>query len=99
MTGTTTRSHGSYCETIRSIDRSVNAAGVEANMRLEYGTLDHLSRAQFREEIAIAKACESEQEGYLKAVAASYGMARQYDEDEQHVSSLWTPERPKLVLA
>ena len=35
-------------------------------MRLEYGTLDHLSRTKFLEEVGIAKECERSQPGYLR---------------------------------
>lgn len=33
---------------------------VEAYMRVEYGTLDHLSHADFRREIGIALGCQRE---------------------------------------
>jgi len=62
-----------YRDRIRRIDPSINAAGVEASMRLQYGTLDHLDDGTFRQEVAIARACENESPGYLKRVAESYG--------------------------
>ena len=52
----------------------INAAGVEASMRLRYSTLDHLSRADFRREIELAAECERSDPGYLAAVAASFGL-------------------------
>jgi hypothetical protein len=67
-----------YQATIHDLDPTVNPAGVEASMRLQFGTLDHLSRDDFRREIGIAKACEAEEPGYLEAVAESYGMAADY---------------------
>lgn len=62
---------------IRKLDPSLTpaqAAGVEGSMRLQYGTLCHLSRATFREEIGIALACERDRPGFLKSVADSYGI-------------------------
>lgn len=47
----------------------------EAYMRLEYGTLDHISREQFRTEITIGLACI--REGGTEAaeqLAQSYGL-------------------------
>jgi hypothetical protein len=45
-----------YQATIQSIDPTVNARHVEGFMRLQYGTLDHLSRARFVNEIKMFKA-------------------------------------------
>lgn len=56
-----------------------NPAGVEASMRLQYGTLDHLPREEFRREARLAAACEAQSPGILKGLAASYGMAKDYD--------------------
>ena len=50
------------------------AAGVEGSMRLQYGTLDHLPRSTFRDEILIALSCEGAEPGYLEKVAASYAL-------------------------
>ena len=61
-----------YQRMIHEIDPTVNAAGVEASMRLQYGTLGHLDDRTFREEIQIAKDCEREEPGYLRMVAESY---------------------------
>ena len=68
-----------YQRAIHGMDPTINAAGVEASMRLQFGTLDHLSNAEFRKEIRIARACEKEQPGYLKGVAESYGMAGEFE--------------------
>ena len=54
---------------IHELDPGVNAVGVEAHMRLQYGTLDHLSREAFAEECRIARACEASNPGYLEACA------------------------------
>lgn len=68
-----------YQDTIHELDPTVNPAGVEASMRLQFGTLDHLDRDEFRREIEVAKACESESPGYLRAVAESYGLAEDFE--------------------
>ena len=67
----------SYQKTIRELDPSLTpaqAAGVEGSMRLQSGTLCHLPRATFREEIGIALACEREHPGFMKSIADSYGI-------------------------
>ncbi len=52
-----------------------NPAHVEAWMRLEYGTLDSLSPAQFRREVAIAAACiVTAEPGASDRLAASFGL-------------------------
>lgn len=63
-----------YAKIINAIDPAVNARHVEAHMRVQYSTLDHLPRETFREEIALFKACEREQPGYGEQVAKSFGM-------------------------
>ena len=68
-----------YANTIASIDPDVNPVGVEASMRLQYGTLDHLSRDTFAQEIEIAKGCEAEEPGFMRSTAESYGMADAFD--------------------
>jgi hypothetical protein len=67
-----------YQTTIHELDPTVNPAGVEASMRLQFGTLDHLDREEFKREIEIAKTCEAEAPGYLKSVAECYGMAKAF---------------------
>ena len=52
----------------------INAAGVEGSMRLEYGTLDHLSRQDFVNEIIIAARSEEAEPGYLATCAESHGL-------------------------
>ena len=71
-----------YQQSIHDIDPSLNPAGVEASMRLQYGTLDHLVHETFIEEVQIAKDCETADPGYLKGAAESYGMAEDYQEWE-----------------
>ena len=71
----TMRDRTSYAQrTIASINPCIDAAGVEASMRLQYGTLSHLSRAEFAVEVEIARQCEIEQPGFLRQCASSYGL-------------------------
>ena len=72
----TLRSAGGYQGVIARIDPYIDAAGVEASMRLQYGTLDHLTHAEFVAEIALARQCEIEDPGFLQRVAESYGTRR-----------------------
>ena len=67
-----------YQKIIRELDSTVNPAGVEASMRLQYGTLDHLCNATFKQEIKIAKACEKAEPGFLKGCAESMGFGAEY---------------------
>jgi hypothetical protein len=53
----------------------LDARHIEAFMRLQYGTLDHLDRATFRREIKIALACIAEGgNDDAEALAESYGL-------------------------
>ena len=81
-----------YQKLIHDIDPTVNPAGVEASMRLQFGTLDHLDRQTFREEIILAKECEREQPGYLRRTAASYGMEADYNKWEESAGEPPTPQ-------
>ena len=64
-----------YQRLIREMNPTVNPAGVEASMRLQYGTLSHLSARDFRREIKLAVSCEKAEPGFLKRTAESFGMA------------------------
>jgi hypothetical protein len=64
----------SYAHIINQIDPAVNAAGVEAHMRVQYGTLDHLPRETFAAEILLFKECEKVSPGYGARLAKSYGL-------------------------
>ena len=57
--------------------------GVICNMRLEYGTLDHLPPATFRRDVLLARECEKANPGYLRSVAESYGEDRLFDQWEK----------------
>ena len=63
-----------YQDLIHEIAPNINPAGVEASMRLQFGTLDHLPRSEFVKEAKLAAMCEEEESGYLQSVAESYGM-------------------------
>lgn len=63
-----------YQDTIHQIDPTINPAGVEASMRLQFGTLDHLAFEEFEWEVEVARQCEAEAPGYLAAIAESYGL-------------------------
>jgi hypothetical protein len=81
-TATATPKIGSYYQrVIRELDakRTVNPAGVEASMRVNYGTLNHLCDSHFRREIRLARECEAAEPGYLRRVAESFGMADDFD--------------------
>ena len=68
---------------IHEMDKTVNPAGVEGSMRSQYGTLDHLDRATFAEEIEIAKATEAEYPGHLRRCAENNALAKYYDKWEK----------------
>ena len=74
-----------YARSIREMDESVNAVGVEAFMRLEYGTLDHLQKESFAREIELAKQAEQEEPGALRlfAKAQSDVMLEDFDNFER----------------
>jgi hypothetical protein len=63
-----------YQKLIQTMDPTCNARHVEAFMRSEHGTLDHLPHETFLHEIQIAKACEIEMPGLGEHLAQSYGL-------------------------
>ncbi|MYC32123.1 MAG: hypothetical protein F4X64_02970 [Chloroflexi bacterium] len=67
-----------YAQMIEQMGCKVNPAGVEASMRLQYGTLDHLGAADFRREILIAEQLEAAEPGCLLGIAESYGLGSDY---------------------
>ena len=62
-----------YQQAIYRIDPTVNPAGVEGSMRLQYGTLDHLPHETFVAETALARQCEEASPGFLRGVAEIKG--------------------------
>ena len=89
-----------YQKTIAELDPTINPVGVEACMRLQYGTLDHLSHEEFKDEIAIARGCEKEEPGFLRQTAESYGMEREFDKWEEtrdFIVSIMQPNIQKVA--
>ena len=69
-----------YCQNlIHQLEPTINPAGVEASMRLQFGTLDHLSKADFIAEIEIARVCQEQDPDYLHDVAQSFGLSADFD--------------------
>ena len=94
-----------YCQClINEMDQTVNPAGVEASMRLQYGTLGHLDKAVFAEEIESAKESERFEPGFLKSIADSFGLRADFAKWEDKKADglygpkkLWHPEPAYLV--
>ena len=64
-----------YQTLLRELAPSLNPAGVEASMRLHYGTLNHLPRETFAAEAKLAADLEGQSPGILRKIADSRGMA------------------------
>jgi hypothetical protein len=62
----------SYQKTISELAPDVDAAAVEAFMRLQYGTLDHLSRDDFKQEIRLFRECVKAEPDLIRSLKASY---------------------------
>jgi hypothetical protein len=71
-----------YQKILKEIAPKLNPAGVEASMRLQYGTLSHLPNSIFKSEARLAAACEREEPGFLRKAAISMGFADDYAEWE-----------------
>ena len=71
-----------YQRLIHEIDPAINPAGVEASMRLQYSTLNHLPHEEFVRETKLADAMEREEPGCLCRIAKSYGMGDEFAEWE-----------------
>lgn len=71
-----------YQKLIQEIAPNLNPAGVESLMRLQYGSLSHLSRETFVAECALAAECEKEEPGTLESVAESFGMSGDFEKWE-----------------
>ena len=64
-----------YYGRIAALCGTTDPRHVEAYMRIEHGTLDHLSPAQFARDVAIAVACVvAEGTDDAEALAESYGL-------------------------
>ncbi len=64
-----------YQTLLHELAPDLNPAGVEATMRLQYNTLDHLPRETFAEEAKLAAEMERQSPGTLRRIAESMGMA------------------------
>jgi len=65
----------SYQTLLHKLAPDLNPAGVEASMRLHYGTLSHLPRETFAAEAKLATDLESQPPGILHTTAESMGLA------------------------
>ncbi len=63
-----------YQKLLHEIAPELNPAGVEAMMRLQHHTLNHLPRAVFVAEAKLAAELERQSPGSLREIAASMGM-------------------------
>lgn len=63
-----------YQELIATIAPGYDPRHVEAFLRLEFGTLDHLSRGRFEHEVREACACIDAAPDVAEQVARSYGL-------------------------
>ena len=68
----------SYQTLLRELAPDLNPAGVEASMRLHYGTLNHLPRETFVAEAKLASDLEGQSSGILRKIAESIGMAEDF---------------------
>ena len=65
----------SYQTLLHELAPDLHPAGVEASMRLHYGTLNHLPRETFEAEAKLAADLEGQSPGILRKIAESMGMA------------------------
>lgn len=64
-----------YADIIRRYDQKHDPRHIEAFIRLEHPTLDGLSDAQFKSEVAIAAACiEANGTDFAEQIARTYGL-------------------------
>ena len=83
-----------YQRIILEVDPTVDAVGVEASMRLHYGTLDHLSRDEFKREIAIAKGVRGGRARVLEALRRELRVDRHTVELTTTGGGRGTPKTP-----
>ena len=65
----------SYQNLLHELAPDLNPAGIEASMRLHYGTLNCLPRETFAAEARLAADLEGQSPGILRKIAESMGMA------------------------
>ena len=64
----------SYQTLLPALAPDLKSAGVEASMRLHYGTLNHLPRETLVAEAKLAADLEGQSPGILRKIAESMGM-------------------------
>ena len=64
----------SYQTLLHELAPNLSPAGVEASMRLHYGTLNHLPPETFAEEAKLAADLERQSPGTLRRIADSMGL-------------------------
>jgi|GEM_PF-2519233 len=67
-----------YQKLLRELAPDLNPAGIEASMRLQYGTLNHLPREVFAKEAKLAADCERQSAGFLRRAAECFGMGEEF---------------------
>ena len=67
-----------YQTLLHELAPHLNPAGIEASMRLHYGTLNHLPRETFAAEAKLAADLEAQSPGILRKIAESMGMATDF---------------------
>ena len=72
----------SYQTLLHELAPDLNPAGIEASMRLHYGTLNHLPRETFAAEAKLAADLEAQSPGIVRKIAESMGMADDFAEWE-----------------
>ena len=63
-----------YSTPIAALAPGYDAGQIESYMRLECGSLSHLTRAKFTREVRLAKACIDANPAAAVRLAASYGL-------------------------
>ena len=64
----------SYQTLLHELAPDLNPTGIEASMRLHYGTLNHLPRETFVTESKLAADLEGQSPGILRKIAESMGL-------------------------
>ncbi len=67
-----------YQKLLHELAPELNPAGVEAMMRLQHYTLNHLPREVFVAEAKLAAELERQAPGYLREIAESMGMGGEF---------------------
>ena len=83
-----------YQRYINGLDQTINPAGVEASMRLQFGVLDHLGIHDFYREIQVGKDCDRYEPGSLRRMADTHGLRADYDRWESRKGLL----RPSSLI-